>query len=90
VLGLNANYNLSGDGGEKQLIAGIYYRMGDAAIPMIGFEIKNVRFMFSYDATTSALKNFNNLRGANEFNIIKKGYYSESSGNTRQVFCPKF
>jgi type IX secretion system PorP/SprF family membrane protein len=90
VLGLNANYNLSGEGGEKQLIAGVYYRMGDAVIPMVGFELKNVRFTFSYDATTSALKNFNNLRGANEFNIIKKGYYNESSGNTRQVFCPKF
>jgi type IX secretion system PorP/SprF family membrane protein len=90
VLGLNANYNLAGEGGEKQLIAGLYYRVGDAVIPMIGFELKNVRFTFSYDATTSALGNFNNLRGASEFNIIKKGYYSESSSSTKQVFCPKF
>ena len=90
MLGLNANYNLAGEGGEKQLIAGLYYRVGDAVVPMIGFELKNVRFTFSYDATTSAMKNFNNLRGASEFNIIKKGYYSESSGSTKQVFCPKF
>ena len=90
VLGLNANYNLSGEGGEMQLIAGIYYRAGDAVIPMVGFELKNIRFTFSYDVTTSPLRNFNNFRGANEFNIIKKGFYGESSGDTRQVFCPKF
>lgn len=89
VVGLNANYNLS-EGGEKQLIAGVYYRVGDAAIPMVGFEIKNIRFTFSYDATTSALKNFNNLQGASEFNITKKGYYSEYNGDTRKVLCPKF
>ena len=90
VLGLNANYNLSGEGGDKQLLAGVYYRAGDAVIPMVGFEIKNIRFTFSYDATTSALNNFNNLRGANEFNITKKGFYNEINGNSRQVFCPKF
>src|SRR3954468_13469584 len=36
VGGLNANYNLSGDG-EMQLIGGLYYRYKDAAIPMVGF-----------------------------------------------------
>ncbi len=90
VLGLNANYNLSGEGGEKQLLAGVYYRAGDAVIPMVGFEIKNIRFTFSYDATTSGLKTFNNYQGANEFNLIKKGFYSENTGDVRQVFCPQF
>ncbi|MEJ7587539.1 MAG: PorP/SprF family type IX secretion system membrane protein [Ferruginibacter sp.] len=90
VVGLNANYNLSGEGGEKQLLAGIYYRAGDAFIPMVGFEIKNIRFTFSYDATTSSLRNFNNFRGANEFSIIKKGFYAENNSDSRQVFCPKF
>lgn len=88
VLGLNANYNLAGEGGEKQLIAGIYYRAGDAVIPMVGFELKNVRFTFSYDVTTSALSNFNNYQGASEFNVMKKGFYKET--DTRQVICPKF
>lgn len=90
VLGMNANYNLSGEGGEKQLIAGVYYRLGDAVIPMVGFEIKNIRFTFSYDATTSALNNFNNFQGASEFNIMKKGFYNEYNGDSRQVLCPKF
>jgi type IX secretion system PorP/SprF family membrane protein len=88
-LGLTANYNLS-NAGEKQLIAGLYYRLGDAVIPMIGFEIKNIRFTFSYDATTSSLTNYNNMRGAQEFNLLKKGFYNQAEGNTRQSLCPRF
>ena len=89
VLGLNGAYNLSGDG-EKQLIGGLYYRLGDAIVPMIGFELKNVRFTFSYDVTTSSLHNFNGYRGASEFNILKKGFYNEYAGNRRETLCPSF
>lgn len=88
VLGLNAAYNLSGDG-EKQLIGGLYYRLGDAVIPMAGFDVSNTRFLFSYDATTSSLKNFNNYRGALEFSVIKKGFYGLGKAN-RQTLCPTF
>ena len=89
LLGMNANYNLSGSG-DKQLIIGLYYRAGDSVIPMVGFELNNIRFTFSYDATTSSLNTFNNMRGANEFSVIKKGFYNESNSSTHQVFCPKF
>jgi len=85
--GLIANYNLS-ESGEKQLIAGLYYRHKDAAIPMLGFEVNNLRFTFSYDATVSTLKNFNNYRGATEFTLVKKGFYPQSGD--RQSMCPKF
>lgn len=88
MLGLNANYNLSG-AGDKQLIAGLYYRTGDAIIPMVGFELKHIRFTFSYDVTTSGLSNFNNAQGAQEFNLMKKGFYFSDAG-TKQVLCPKF
>lgn len=88
VAGLNANFNLGESRGEKQLIAGLYYRYQDAVVPMIGFQLNNVRFTFSYDATTSSLKNFNNYRGASEFNVIKNGFYP---GNVdRQSLCPSF
>lgn len=85
--GLNANYNLS-EFGEKQLIAGLYYRHNDAVIPMIGFELKNVKFTFSYDATISNVRNFNQYQGASEFNIIKNGFYPANTD--RQSLCPKF
>ncbi len=89
VLGLLANYNLSGDG-DQQLIGGLYYRHGDAAIPMIGYQWKNIRFTFSYDATTSALRNYNNMRGATEFNLMYSGFYSDYNGDRRQTLCPSF
>ena len=88
MMGLTANYNLSG-AGEKQLIAGVYYRYNDAAVAVLGFELNNIRFTFSYDATTSSLRNFNNSQGAQEFNLMKRGFYNPG-GNTNQVMCPRF
>jgi type IX secretion system PorP/SprF family membrane protein len=87
VVGLNGNYNLS-ETGDKQLVAGLYYRLGDAIAPMVGFELKNTKFTFSYDATLSSLNKFNNYRGALEFSIVKKGFYAQR-GN-RQSMCPTF
>lgn len=89
VLGMNAAYNLSGDG-SKQIIGGLYYRYQDAVVPMVGLEINNIRFTFSYDVTTSSLKNFNNSFGAAEFNLLKKGFYSDYNGNKQQSLCPTF
>ena len=87
VGGLIANYNLS-EAGEKQLIAGLYYRHKDAVIPMLGFELKTLKFTFSYDATVSSLRNFNGMRGASEFTLVKKGFYPQTTN--RQSLCPKF
>jgi len=87
VFGLNGNYNLS-EFGEKQLVAGLYYRLGDAIAPMVGFELNNLKFTFSYDATVSSLNKFNNYRGASEFSIVKKGLYPQHGD--RQTMCPSF
>ena len=89
VAGGSFNYNLSGDG-EKQLIGGAYYRVGDAAIAMAGFQLKTVRFTFTYDATVSQLRNYNGSRGAAEFSVVKHGFYNEYFGNRRQSLCPSF
>lgn len=89
VLGLNAAYNLENKG-SKQIIAGLYYRYGDAFIPMIGLEVNHMRFTFSYDVTTSSLSNFNNSYGASEFNILEKGFYSDYNGDRKQSLCPTF
>jgi type IX secretion system PorP/SprF family membrane protein len=90
ALGLHANYNVTGNG-EQQIIAGLYYRSGDAIIPMVGYQWKNLRFMFSYDATTSALRNYNNLYGATEFSLLYSGFNNEGyNGDKRQSLCPDF
>jgi type IX secretion system PorP/SprF family membrane protein len=89
VIGLNLQYNLSGDG-DQQLIGGIYDRPGDAIIPMIGFIYKNIRLMFSYDVTTSSLKQYNNGNGAYEFSVIRLADYAEYNGVKNQSLCPSF
>jgi len=89
IVGMNAAYNLSGDG-DKQIIGGLFYRYGDAVIPTIGLEINHIRFTFSYDVTTSSLKNFNHSFGADEFNLLYKGYYNPFNGDRQQTLCPVF
>jgi type IX secretion system PorP/SprF family membrane protein len=89
VGGMNAHYNLSGDG-EKILIGGLYYRVKDAIIPMIGIGLKDYVFTFTYDATMSTLKNYNNTRGAFEFSLVKQGAFDRYKGNRREAICPSF
>ena len=89
VAGINAQYNLSGDG-DEQVIGGLYYRVGDAVIPMIGFIYKNIRLVFTYDVTTSSLAKANNGNGAWEFGIIRPGNFNEYSGDLHQSLCPTF
>lgn len=87
VGGLNAHYNLSGDG-MYQLIGGLYYRHNEAIIPMIGLGYTDYAFTFSYDATVSSMKNFNGSRGAFEFSLIRQGLVSP--GARRVTPCPTF
>jgi type IX secretion system PorP/SprF family membrane protein len=85
VLGMNANYNLSGDG-STQLIGGLYKRFNDATIPMIGFKVNGYTLTFSYDATSSALSADDQTQGAYEFSIIKSGLYGSATG--KALKCP--
>jgi len=89
VLGMNAQYNLSGDG-DQQVIGGLYYRAGDAVIPMIGFIYKNIKLTFTYDVTTSSLKHYDGGFGSYEFALTSQGFYNEYNGNRRQSLCPTF
>lgn len=89
VAGMNAQYNLSGDG-EYQLLGGLYYRHRDAVIPMIGLGVKNYHFAFTYDATVSSMSQFNNTRGAFEFSLTRQGLFNQYRGNRRETLCPSF
>jgi type IX secretion system PorP/SprF family membrane protein len=89
VAGLNLQYNLSGDG-ENQLVGGLYYRVGESIIPMIGFIYGNIRILFTYDVTTSSLSQYDGSRGAWEFALIQNGFYTEFNGDRHQSLCPSF
>lgn len=89
LIGANAHYNLSGDG-DKILVGGLYYRSQDAVIPMIGIGLKDYTFTFTYDATISTLRNYNNSRGAFEFSLIRQGAFDKFNGNRHDAMCPSF
>ncbi len=89
LAGAHLNLNVSG-AGEQQLIAGMYFRPVDAFIPIVGYQWRNFRFMFSYDITNSPLKYFNTSRGATEMYLQYDGVYQAMYGNQRQSFCPVF
>lgn len=92
VFGANLAYNVMGDG-SVVVFGGAYYRWNDAAVAMIGLEWKDIRFTFTYDATTSSLSRYNSAYGAYEFSLIKNGYYNEYFGDKsqrRQSLCPRF
>jgi type IX secretion system PorP/SprF family membrane protein len=89
VGGINAHYNLSGDG-ENILIGGLYYRYKESVIPMIGLGVKDFIFSFTYDATMSPLKAYNGTRGAFEFSLVRQGVFEKFNGNRRQTICPSF
>ena len=84
VLGMNANRNLSGDG-IQQLIIGLYYRNHDALIPMIGYQVNDLKFTINYDATVSPLASLNGSRGAYELSIVKSGLFTT---RTNVIKCP--
>lgn len=84
VLGVNANRNLSGDG-YQQFIVGLYYRNHDALIPMIGYQVNDMKITINYDATISSLSNSNGTKGAYELSIVKSGIFTNS---TNAIKCP--
>lgn len=83
LVGLNAHRNIFNNG-NTQLILGGYYRLNDAIIPVIGFIQSGIKFTFSYDATLSNLRNYNQSKGAYEFSIIKQGIINGDRG----LKCP--
>ena len=86
VYGVMVQRDLSAErNGNLQLLAGLYNRGKDAIMPMVGFDVRNFKITFSYDATTSALKEFNNSQGAYEVSIVKSGLYSSGE---RPLKCP--
>lgn len=91
VIGGNAAYNLSGDGAQ-QLFGGLYYRFNDAAIFLVGYQVKNVKMMFNYDVTTSQFSSSNRRQGAYEIGIIYTGLYPnlQFRNAARKTLCPSF
>ncbi|MDI9358795.1 MAG: PorP/SprF family type IX secretion system membrane protein [Phycisphaerales bacterium] len=86
-IGLNGKRSIiEGGQGHHQILFGLYYRLADAIIPMIGYEVNSFKFSFSYDATVSKLSPYNSSRGAYELTFIKIGNFKRKVSN--DVKCP--
>jgi type IX secretion system PorP/SprF family membrane protein len=90
-MGGNLLYNLSGEeGGQSLLIAGAYYRVKDAIIPMLGLKHKSITATFTYDATASKLTPFNSMRGGSEISIIHTGIINQRAPKNMRCQMPAF
>lgn len=93
VFGGYAAYDLSGAGGDYQLLGGMYYRVGDSFIPVVGYQVKQWRIMFSYDVTTSAFSQADHRQGAYELSLTYLGIYAShiyNHYNEKTYLCPHF
>ena len=90
VIGFNGQFNLSGEGGNSQLLFGVHYRNKDAAIPSVGYQIGNLQLNFNYDATVSSLTSYSNYRSAYELSILWNGIYGNIGSGEKNVRCPRF
>lgn len=85
VFGMNAHYNLSSDG-NTELIGGLYCRLKDAVIPMIGYKFNDITVTVNYDATSSSLGTYTQTKGAYELSLVKTGLFNSLGG--KSVKCP--
>jgi type IX secretion system PorP/SprF family membrane protein len=70
---------------------GAYYRWNDAIIATLGYEFNKIKFLLSYDITSSAMSQANQMNGAIEFSIIYQGLYLKNSDRGMGGFnCPRF
>lgn len=92
IFGLLASYRTINMDKEKiaAIYGGVFYRVGDAWIPTIKVDYKNLGFTFSYDVNTSALKTASSTQGGFEISIFAKGFLKYGPYATDKVRCPRF
>lgn len=92
VAGTLFNVNAGGDISirSNEIVAGAFYRAGDAFILAAGYQFGNSRVMVSYDQTVSQLTAANNGIGAFELSLILQGNYRKGSEISRTLGCPRF
>ena len=67
---------------------GAYYRMGDAAVALVGFETQLTRFGLSYDFNLSGLSTASSYRGGFELSLVHEG--NPSTSPRKVIYCPRF
>ncbi len=68
---------------------GAYYRIRDAMIPTIGYQINSTRLIVSYDFTLSKMTYYNKGVGGFEVSLVHSGKF-KSRNIIKKTYCPKF
>jgi hypothetical protein len=79
--------------GPKNIFAfsgGLFYRYGDAIIPVLKAKYKNMALAVSYDVNVSTLKEASNLAGGYECTLFVSGKYANKNDAMKKMVCPKF
>jgi type IX secretion system PorP/SprF family membrane protein len=78
------------DEDQVTLYFGSFIRMGDAVIPMVKLDRKNVSMALSYDVNVSKLHVASNWRGGFELTLVYKGFLKINSTTLDKTLCPRF
>ena len=75
---------------DPKLFFGAYYRVGDAVIPVVAIDYRNVRVGLSYDVNVSSLNEATNFKGGFEISLNYNGCISSVVDVEPIQWCPRF
>lgn len=75
---------------DIRAILGVYYRLSDAIIPMIGLDIKGLNLGFSYDVTLSSLQTSTSNKGGFEVSLFYIMPYKKLPQVNSVIYNPRF
>jgi len=91
VFGAQFSYNVTPKEHRPSIfILGLYHRLNDAIIPVVGFEWSKIRLTTSVDITTSGMSSATGGYGAFEISLVYQGLYNAGSHNRNTYNCPRF
>ena len=70
---------------NTSLIGGTFYRVGDAAVLLVGARVKNIECKVSYDATTSSFKSIKGAQGTGSYDPNNMNSVSNKAVNAWEV-----
>jgi type IX secretion system PorP/SprF family membrane protein len=76
--------------GSFVLTGGVLYRMNDAIIPVVQWEVGQFVVGVSYDVNINKLSVASQYRGGLEFTLSWRGFLNLRQSERRQVVCPRF
>jgi type IX secretion system PorP/SprF family membrane protein len=75
---------------SNQVFAGLFARIGDALIPVLGYQLEHWRAFVNYDVNTSDLKVASGGKGAFELSIAYTGWFKKPQAKIINLPCPRF